>query len=179
MSDLDPVVTVNTELGDIAIELHAKRAPKTVANFLAYVAAGAYNGAHFFRTVTTDPDNQTNMTVRIDVIEATPLHAMQFPGVEFEATSETGCLHEDGTISMSRDAPLDSATSNFFICVGPQPQLDDGGMPAIHGLFARGFAAFGRVVRGMDLVRAIHMSPRNGQTLAPPIAIVAVTENQD
>jgi peptidyl-prolyl cis-trans isomerase A (cyclophilin A) len=174
-----PVVTVATELGDIAIQLDAVRAPKTVANFLAYVAAGAYENARYFRTVTTAPDNQPNMTVRIDVIEAeAAADARQRAGVEFEATSETGCLHEDGTISMSRDAPLDSATSNFFICVGAQPQLDDGGMPAIHGLFARGFAAFGRVIRGMDVVHAIHMSPCEGQTLAPPIAIRSVTVSE-
>ncbi|MDB5041160.1 MAG: Peptidyl-prolyl cis-trans isomerase PpiB [Candidatus Eremiobacteraeota bacterium] len=169
-------VTLATASGEIEIRLDTDRAPQTTANFLHYVRNRHYDGGCFFRTVTTSPDNQPNMTVRIDVIEAEPASKdTERPPVAFEPTSETGILHRDGTISMSRDAELASGRGNVFICVGDQPQLDDGGMPAIHGLFSRGFAAFGHVVRGMDVVRSIHESPRREQSLTPPVTIVRAT----
>ena len=91
--------------------------------------------------------------------------------VAHETTAQTGILHTDGVISMARDAP-GTATTEIFICVGDQPSLDFGGMRNPDG---QGFAAFGRVVSGMDVVRAIHQSPAGGQTLTPPVAITAMT----
>jgi peptidyl-prolyl cis-trans isomerase A (cyclophilin A) len=124
--------------------------------------------------VTTSPDNQPAQTVKIDVIQAgadPAREAESFPAIALERTSVTGVHHLDGAISMARDGP-DSATSDFFVCVGDQPELDFGGRRNPDG---QGFAAFGRVVEGMDVVRRIHSSPAGGQTLEPPIRIVRAT----
>jgi len=164
-------VTIVTALGSIHVAIDDVHAPKTAANFLWYVRHGAYDGGRFHRTVTTQPDNQPDKTVKIDVIQASSAHAWerrQRPPVHFEPTSQTGIRHEDGTISMARDPGLDTAQSDFFICIGAQPSLDDGGhRSADH----RGFAAFGHVVSGMDVVRRIHAAHAHGQSLAPPIPI--------
>lgn len=130
---------------------------------------GAFTHGAFFRTVLTHPDNQPQSKVKIDVIQA-DVRAGFATGkpVAFEATSTTGVHHRDGTVSMARDTALDTATASFFICIGDQPSLDDGGRRSADH---RGFAAFGQVVRGMDVVRAIHRAPHEKQALAPPIAI--------
>ncbi len=136
---------------------------------MGYVRRGAFTHGTFFRTVLTRPDNQPQSRVKIDVIQADvrPGFATAAP-VPFEATSVTGLHHRDGTVSMARDTAVNTAVASFFICIGDQPSLDDGGhRSADH----RGFAAFGQVVRGMDVVRAIQRSPHKEQTLAPPIAI--------
>ena len=81
----------------------------------------------------------------------------------------TGLRHLDGTLSMARDGP-DTATGDFFICIGDQPELDFGGRRHPDG---QGFAAFGRVVRGMDVVRAIQAAPADAQHLTPPVRILS------
>ena len=161
-------VELRTELGSVELELDAARAPKTVTNFLRYVEAGRYDGARFHRIVR--PDNETRRDVPIEVVQAGVAPGRElddFPPIPLERTSETGLRHQDGTISMARDTP-DSATSDFFLCLGEQPALDFGGRRNPDG---QGFAAFGRVVRGMDVVRSIQASPANGQQLTPPILI--------
>jgi len=169
------VVTILTALGAIHVALDDRHAPATVANFLWYVRHGAYDGGRFHRTVTTHPDNQPHNRVKIDVIQAGNAPAWDKrlqPPVVFESTARTGLRHLDGTISMARDTAIDTAQADFFICIGPQPSLDDGGhRSADH----RGFAAFGRVTSGMDVVRAIHAAHADGQTLAPPIPITRIT----
>ena len=92
----------------------------------------------------------------------------EFPPIKLERTKDTKLSHKDGTISMARDDP-DTATSDFFICVGDQPELDFGGKRNPDG---QGFAAFGRVVRGMDVVRKIQAAPADGQKLTPPVKIL-------
>jgi peptidyl-prolyl cis-trans isomerase A (cyclophilin A) len=164
-------VEMETEKGNIEIALDAERAPKTTANFLHYVDAGLYNGGVFHRTVK--PGNQPNNQIKIQVIQGgiNPAHAKEDgPPIPLERTSQTGLKHLDGTISMARDAP-DTATSDFFICIGDQPSLDFGGKRNPDG---QGFAAFGRVTKGMDVVRLIQNSPANGQTLTPSIRILKV-----
>ena len=128
-----------------------------------------YDGGRFHRTVT--PDNQPDNKVKIEVIQAgiNPDKAKdEFAPIKLERTRDTGLTHKDGTISMARDGP-DTATSDFFICVGDQPELDFGGKRNPDG---QGFAAFGRVVKGMDVVKKIQQSPADGQTLKPPVKIV-------
>jgi peptidyl-prolyl cis-trans isomerase A (cyclophilin A) len=168
-----PRVVVQTELGDIEIEVDSGRAPITAANFLKYVDLKHYDGGTFHRTVKMDnqPDNQ----IKIEVIQA-GVNADRakegFPPIALERTNKTGLLHKDGAVSMARGAP-DSATSGFFICINDQPSLDFGGMRNPDG---QGFAAFGRVVRGMDVVRRIQRAPNtDAQRLTPPIAIIAIT----
>jgi peptidyl-prolyl cis-trans isomerase A (cyclophilin A) len=162
-------VVIETELGDIELELDAARAPVSVANFLKYVDAGLYDGATFHRTVR--PDNQKTHAVPIAVVQAqSRARGAQelFPAVPLERTRDTGLKHVDGTVSLARLEP-DTATDHFFICVGDQPELDFGGMRNPDG---QGFAAFGRVVSGMDVVRKIQMASAEGERLTPPIGIV-------
>ncbi len=162
-------VTLETDLGAIELEVDAAHAPGTAANFLKYVDAGFYDGGQFHRTVR--PDNQREKPVKIDVIQASADESRRaaFSGpIALERTNVTGLLHKDGTLSMARGGP-DSATDSFFICIGDQPELDYGGKRNPDG---QGFAAFGRVVRGMDVVRRIQAAPAKGETLTPPVKIV-------
>lgn len=167
-----PRVVINTTLGDIEVELDPLHAPLTTANFLRYVDAGLYDHGAFHRTVK--PDNQPQNKVKIEVIQGgiDPARgeADDFPPIELERTNLTGIRHRDGTISMARDGP-DTATSDFFICIGDQPELDYHGRRNPDG---QGFAAFGHVVRGMDVVRRIQQAPAEGQTLTPPVRILTV-----
>lgn len=163
-----PRVVLETALGEVEIAVDAARAPVTARNFLRYVEGGRYDGGRFHRTVT--PENQPGRKVKIDVIQAGAAPAREkddFPAIPLERTRDTGLSHVDGAVSMARDKP-DSATSDFFVCVGDQPSLDFGGARNPDG---QGFAAFGRVVRGMDVVRWIWRSPARGQALEPPVAI--------
>ncbi len=164
-------VLIVTEVGEIEVEIDTARAPVTSENFLYYVDAGHYDGGQFHRTVT--PDNQPQNQVKIEVVQASVAEAKESEGrspIPLERTTKTGLTHLDGTFSMARDGP-DSATSSFFICIGDQPELDFGGRRNPDG---QGFAAFGRVVRGMDAVRKIQASPREEQRLTPPIPIRSV-----
>ena len=164
----NPKVLLRTELGDIALEVCLDRAPVTAANFLRYVDAGRYDGSVFHRTVTLD--NQPNNAVKIEVVQGGQLAAASsFPAIPLERTSVTGIRHVDGVVSMARSGP-DTATSSFFICINDQPELDFGGKRNADG---QGFAAFGRVVAGMDVVRRIQKQPADGQTLKPPIRILS------
>ena len=164
-------VLIQTDKGDIEVELEAVKAPNTTANFLKYVDGKFYDGGKVHRTVRAD--NQPDDKVKIGVIQAgiNPEKMKdEFPPIKLERTSDTKLAHKDGTISMARDGP-DTATSDFFICVGDQPELDFGGKRNPDG---QGFAAFGRVVKGMDIVKKIQAAPAEGQTLAPPIKIIKV-----
>jgi peptidyl-prolyl cis-trans isomerase A (cyclophilin A) len=164
-----PVVLIKTEKGDITVEVDLALAPVTAANFLRYVDGKLYDGSVFHRTVTLD--NQPNNDVRIEVIQGGQLSEDKgFPPIAHETTATTGLKHLDGTISMARGTP-GSATSSFFFCIGPQPELDFGGKRNPDG---EGFAAFGRVVKGMDVVKAIHVLPAEGQSLKPSIKIISV-----
>ena len=173
-------VRVQTELGDIVIEVDQAKAPVTAANYLKYVDAGHYDGGIWHRTVKMD--NQPESAIKIEVIQAgvNPEKAKQgFPPIALERTSVTGILHKDGVVSMARGTP-DSATSGWFICINDQPSLDFGGQRNPDG---QGFAAFGRVVSGMDVVRKIQMAPSSSnrttnteaQRLTPPIKILKVS----
>jgi peptidyl-prolyl cis-trans isomerase A (cyclophilin A) len=161
-------VVLETALGPIEVEVEAARAPVTAANFLRYVERGDYDGGRFHRTVREG--NQPGKTVLIDVVQAGRDPASprpDLPAIALERTSVTGLRHVDGAVSMARDGP-DTATSDFFICIGAQPELDFGGKRNPDG---QGFAVFGRVLEGMDVVRRIHAAPADGQSLTPPVAI--------
>ncbi len=164
-------VRVSTSMGDFVIELRADRAPLTVANFLRYVHEGFYADGSFFRTVS--PANQPNDAVKIEVIQAQADPKREkdfFPPIALERTRDTGLKHVDGAISMARDGP-DTAQDNFFICIGPQPELDFGGQRNPDG---QGFAAFGRVTKGLDIVRKIQAAPAEGQKLTPAVRILKI-----
>ena len=167
-----PHVVFRTERGDIEMEVDTIRAPITGKNFLRYVDGGFFTNGSFFRVVRAD--NQPNDSIRIGVIQAGASRDKRgegFPPIELERTSVTGIKHLDGTISMARAGP-NTATSSFFICLGPQPALDFGGMRNPDG---QGFAAFGRVVRGLDVARRIQGEAANGQNLITPVVIQDAT----
>ncbi|MDA1029052.1 MAG: peptidylprolyl isomerase [Bacteroidetes bacterium] len=166
------VVDIETSLGSIEVEVDTVAAPVTSANFLRYVDGAMYEGGSFFRVVTMD--NQPQDSIRIEVIQggANPVKRESFfEPIPLERTSTTGLKHLDGVISMARGTP-DSANHSFFICIGDQPSLDFGGMRNPDG---QGFAAFGRVTSGMDVVRQIQQGAVEAQQLTDPILILKVS----
>lgn len=152
-------VRLDTGAGSIVLELYADKAPGTVANFLRYVDQKRYDGGRFYRVVR--PDNQVNSPVKIEVIQGGLQNdtTKALPPIPQETTQQTGLKHLDGTLSLARGQP-NSGGSEFFICINDQPELDFGGKRNPDG---QGFAAFGRVVSGMDVVRRI----QQGETGSP------------
>jgi peptidyl-prolyl cis-trans isomerase A (cyclophilin A) len=162
-------VTLETSEGNIRIVLYTKAAPVTSANFLKYVKQLGDQGGGFYRTVTMA--NQPDKKIKIEVIQGgfnlKSIDTGSITPIPLERTSITHVLHKDGTLSMARGDP-DSGTTEFFICIGDQPSLDFGGQRNPDG---QGFAAFGRVIEGMDVVRRIQARPADGQALTPPVRI--------
>jgi peptidyl-prolyl cis-trans isomerase A (cyclophilin A) len=164
-------VSFQTDVGSIVFELHPGRAPLTVSNFLRYVDEKRFSGACFYRVV--HKDNQPNNDVKIEVIQGglkEDDHPSGLPPISHETTAETGLLHKHGTISMARNEP-GTASSEFFICINDQPDLDFGGRRNPDG---QGFAAFGQVTEGMDVVKKIQSLPADGQYLLEDIAITDI-----
>ncbi|GAB5536519.1 MAG: peptidylprolyl isomerase [Rubricoccaceae bacterium] len=171
-------VEMTTEYGAITLEVYDEAAPLTVANFLRYVDGGHFDGATFYRTVRYATDNGSP---QIEVIQGgRGGQDAVFEPIAHESTDQTGILHTDGVISMARGG-IGTASSEFFICIGDQPGLDSG-QP--RNADEQGFAAFGRVVSGMEVVRAIHSLPSDaptdsdytrGQVIEDPAVIETVT----
>ncbi|MDQ2667794.1 MAG: peptidylprolyl isomerase [Gemmatimonadota bacterium] len=163
-------IRIVTQLGVIDAELDSARAPNTVVNFLRYVDGHAYDGGSFYRAVRMT--NQPTDSVRIEVIQGgMPRGGMaKSSAIPLERTSVTGLHHRDGTLSMARGGP-DTATDAFFITIGDQPSLDYGGKRNPDG---QGFAAFGTLTSGRDVVRTIQEQPVKGQALAAPVAIIRI-----
>lgn len=171
-----PVVTMVTDLGRITLEIYEREAPLSAGSFLKFVDDDLYQDAGFYRVVSPENDNGQPL---ISVIQGGLLHDTEsLPSVPLETTEMTGILHQDGVISLARGAPDSGSGAAFFICIGAQPSLDFGGRRNADEL---GFAAFGKVIEGMDVVRAIHgqdadgpsESPyTKGQILAEPVRIL-------
>ena len=172
-----PVTVIfQTELGAITMEIDVAHAPITAANFLKYVDRKFYDGGVINRSVR--PDNTTRHDVEIQVIQfqSDPARRREmFPPIPLERTSVTGLKHVNGALSMAR-SDADSATSSFSIMIGDQPELDFAGKRNADG---QGFAVFGRVVDGMDVVKKIQASKTGTtgayrtETLDPPIKILS------
>lgn len=163
-----PRILIDTDQGEILLELYPERAPLTVANFLRYVDEDRFRGACFYRVVHMN--NQPDHDVKIEVIQGglkDDEHPQSLPSVPHETTAQTGITHKDGTISMARNEP-GSASSEFFICINDQPELDFGGKRNPDG---QGFAAFGNVIHGMDTVKKIQSLPADGQYLIHDLKI--------
>lgn len=171
-SPKNPTITIHTNLGDITVEVYVKEAPVTAINFLNHVENGTYKNSIFYRVV--NDKNQAHNNVKIDVIQGGLFHDSivdMHPAIIHETTKTTGVKHLDGTISMARMGP-GTASTEFFICVGDQPELDymGGRNPD-----EQGFAAFGRVISGMDVVRKIHKLPDTDQYLDQFVMISNMT----
>jgi peptidyl-prolyl cis-trans isomerase A (cyclophilin A) len=168
-------VSIETELGTITLAVDVAHAPITGQNFLRYVDGQFYDGGVINRAVR--PDNTTRHDVEIQCIQFQVDPAkrrQQFPPIAMESTRVTGLKHLDGAISMARNGP-DSATGSFVITIGDQPEMDFGGRRNADG---QGFAVFGRVTAGMDVVRKIQAShtgstgPYGPESLEPPIKVL-------
>jgi peptidyl-prolyl cis-trans isomerase A (cyclophilin A) len=149
----NPHVKIYTNLGDIEVELFPDKAPKTVAAFLSYVDSGYYKDGAFYRVIMEEgPTNATNTgLIQGGIWQTNDKQHPAIPGIEHESTRQTGLSHTSGTISLARTT-LGSASTEFFICIGNQTQFDEGHDTPEDG---KGFAAFGKVVEGMSVVREI------------------------
>lgn len=154
-------VVLDTERGRIVLALDRARAPATTANFLKYVEAKRFDGIGFYRAM---PWGSGSGLIQAGITRDARL---LYPPVQHESTSATGLKHEAGAIAMANVGP-GTARSDFFILAGPIPALD------------KDFAVFGRVVEGLDVVKAILSSPvsptrgegsMKGQMLEPPVTI--------
>lgn len=163
-------VRLVTSAGDIVVALDARRAPRTVANFLAYVDDGRLNGTTFYRSARRKGDPAHGF---IQGGIGTDARRTLDP-VPIEPTSKTGLRHLDGTISMAHGIDPNGATGNFSIMVGANPGLDARGR-------SPGFAAFGQVIAGKDVVKRILALPTGGgrdamkdQMILRPVALIRV-----
>jgi len=166
----NPHVEIQTRLGDIELELYPDKAPKSVAAFLSYVDSGFYKNASFYRVL--NDENQPSNAPKSELIQGgiwktNYKKSSALPGIPHETTQQTGILHKDGTISLARQEP-GSATTEFFICIGGQPGFDFGGE---NNADKQGYAAFGKVVKGMDVVRKIYRAPEDDQAFDPLVDI--------
>jgi peptidyl-prolyl cis-trans isomerase A (cyclophilin A) len=168
-------VVIETDAGNFTVEVDTVHAPSTSTNFLKYVDAGLYDGkSSFYRAVRAD--DETNRTNPLNVIDGDfdPDHAREkFPPIPLERTSVTGLHHLAGTLSMGREKDADSAQSEIFVCLADTPSLDFGGTRNPDG---QGFAAFGKVVSGMDVVKNIWQAPVQAgkQSLVTAVRIIKV-----
>jgi len=172
-------VALETELGTIEIEVFEHAAPLSSGSFLAFVDTGLLDGGAFYRTVSPDNDHGKPP---ISVIQGGVTDEGDYPApVAHETTDMSGIRHENGIVSLARAEVGTASGAAFFICIGDQPGLDFGGL---RNPDAQGFAAFGRVIAGMDVVHAIHQreakgpseSPyTEGQILSEPVRILSAS----
>lgn len=171
----NPHIAIQTKYGDIELELYPKQAPKTVAAFLSYIDSGFYNNSSFYRVLNME--NQPSNAPKTELIQGgiwktNYKKAVSVKGIEHESTQQTKILHTEGTISLARAAP-GTAGTEFFIVIGNQPGLDLGGENCEDRL---GYAAFGRVVKGLDLVFKISGQKSNGQYFSPMVDIYNIVK---
>ena len=168
-----PHIIINTQLGDIEVELFKDQAPKTVAAFLSYIDSGYYKNSSFYRVLKTDELPSVNNTgiIQGGIWQTKPDQKLVIPGIEHETTKQTRLTHESGAISLARITP-GSANTEFFICIGDQTPLDYGRRGTEDG---QGFAAFGKVFKGMPIVRKIQAQNSHGDKFDEKIMIYKIT----
>src|SRR6478735_5810094 len=164
----NPHIEIATKFGDIEVELYAKQAPATVKAFLSYIDSGYYTNAAFYRVLRAD--EQPTNAFKSELIQGGLWKtnyklSSSLPGIRHETTQQTNILHKNGTISLARAEP-GTATTEFFICVDDQPGFDYGGANNADG---QGYAAFGKVVKGMSVVRSMYDATETDGTFNPLI----------
>lgn len=172
----NPRILIKTDMGVVEAELFLDKAPITAANFLRYVDSGKFNNGYtnFYRVVRMD--NQPNKQFKIEVVQGgygndSIIEKYQFAPIRHETTIQTGVLHKNGVLSMARNDP-GTASSEFFICIGDQPELDFEGN---RNPDKQGFAAFGKVVKGIEIVKKIQQMKDTLQYLKNPVKIISIT----
>lgn len=169
----NPHVDISTKFGDIEVELYPEQAPETVKAFLRYVDSGYYTNSAFYRVLRDDeqPSNAPKSELIQGGLWKTNYKlSAGLPGIKHETTAQTKILHKNGVISMARLEP-GTANTEFFICVGDQPGLDYGGANNTDG---QGYAAFGKVVKGMNVVHSIYDAPESDGEFDPLIYIFKI-----
>ena len=169
----NPHVEISTRFGDIEVELYPKQAPVTVAAFLNYIDSGYYNQSSFYRVLKEE--DQPDYAFKSQIIQGgiwklNPSLLKKIPGIPHETTAQTKLSHTDGTISLAREAP-GTANTEFFICVGDQLGYDFSGDNNPDG---QGYAAFGRVVKGRDVVMRMYAAPQRDGQFTPHIVINSI-----
>jgi peptidyl-prolyl cis-trans isomerase A (cyclophilin A) len=172
----NPHVLISTNYGDVEAELYPDKAPKSVAAFLSYVDSGYYTNSSFYRVlfIESPVSNFNTGVIQGGIWQSNNSKALTIPGIPHESPKQTGLSHTSGTLSLARGKP-GSANTEFFICVGDQTQFDSSQSLNPDGL---GYAAFGRVVAGMETVRKIHSQPANGESFIKPSVIISVKRLQ-
>ena len=165
-----PHILIKTQAGDIEVELYLSQASRTAGAFLSYVDSGFYKNSSFYRIL--NDDNQSSDALKSQLIQGGIWRtdykkAVAHQSIPHETTKQTHILHKDGVISLARTAP-GTAGTEFFICIGDQPGFDYGGDNNPDG---QGYAAFGKVVKGLNIVRNIYARPENNQSFDPPVII--------
>ena len=166
----NPHIQIKTKIGNIEVELFPAKAPQTVAAVLAYIDSGLYKDAAFYRVLTIY--NQPSDAPKAELIQGGLWNKKGarrdlLAGIPHETTSKTGLLHTNGVISLARQEP-GTANTEFFICIGDQPGFDYGGE---NNPDRQGYAAFGKVVAGLDIVKRIYNMPEVDQYFDPSIPI--------
>ena len=171
-ADKNPHILISTAEGEIEAELFPDKAPKTVAAFLSYVDSGFYTNSSFYRVVLAEGLSSSANTGLIQggIWQTNEAQHPNVPGIPHESTKQTGLSHTNGTLSLARTAP-GTASTEFFICIGDQTQFDYGMGSSTDTL---GFAAFGKVVRGMPVVRAIQQENKHGESFDQKIVIKSI-----
>ena len=166
-----PHVNIQSSFGDIEVELYPDKAPKSVAAFLSYVDSGLYNNSSFYRVLSNEnvPAENNIGLIQGGIYKTNPAKLVTIPGIPHESPKQSGLQHVDGTISLARTTP-GTASTEFFICIGNQQQFN-GTADSAEG---QGFAAFGTVVHGMDIVRNIQNAGNTGEAFTKPIIINAI-----
>lgn len=163
---------IKTLEGDIHIAIYPEKAPLSCKAFLDLVDKRVYKDASFYRVMNMD--NQSSDAPKAEFVQggiwANKNKSGKLPLIPHEPTNKTGILHKTGTISLARNEP-GTADSEFFICLDDQPGLDFGGENNPDG---QGYAAFGVVTRGMDIVRKIYSRPDTDQYLNKPVLILEI-----
>jgi peptidyl-prolyl cis-trans isomerase A (cyclophilin A) len=169
----NPHVIIETQLGDIEVELFADKAPKTVAAFLSYVDSGFYNKSTFYRVLKTEelPTPTNTGIIQGGMWQTNPAKKITIPGIPHETTKLSGLTHQTGTLSLARLAP-GTGNTEFFICIGDQSPLDFERRGTEDG---QGYAAFGEVFKGMAIVRKIHAQKSHGDKFDEKIEIRTIS----
>jgi len=165
----NPHVVIYTTMGDIELELFPDKAPKSVAAFLSYIDSGYYNKGSFYRVLKADelPSSFNTGIIQGGMFQVNGKAQPNIPGIPHESTRQSGLSHKDGTVSLARTLP-GTANTEFFICIGDQLQFDYG---KGDGEDQEGYAAFGTVFKGMDIVRKIQNERSSGEHFDAPIVI--------
>lgn len=169
----NPHILIKTQAGDIEAELYPSKAPKTVAAFLSFIDSGFFKNSNFYRVVKTETAMGNTGMIQGGIYLSNNSKWMQLPGLPHESTKQSGLSHTDGTLSLARTT-IGTGNTEFFICVGDQSQFDSGRKANEDGM---GYAAFGRVTEGMNVVKKILDKPSDGkESFLEKVVIIEISK---